>query len=402
MQRVLYTCAAVLSIFALAPGVRSDEIRLKDGSKIIGSVVGVEDGAFKVETAYGFAMIRKDSIAEIIPTSPAEAKPTAQKSAPGKPSDEDAAPVASKPVSSATAKPASVSPAPPKAQPAPGKLVETAEPKSQPAPAKPASYVGAKPQPAAAASLQQPTSPQSAPAQSTAKQLAPQSTAVPASPAPASLLAPALASPPVSAVPVAATAAPAATPSAPAVAVAAPAPAPAPAPPPEPVPVREVVRGNLYINQTYGFQMFRPPDWQPIIAARAALPNAVAALGTSDQSTLLIIGRDRAHDSLDAESAATGKLVEEVYENYRPMPPQRIMVAGAPAIERQFRGEADKREWSVFLVTLDREGDVFTILAMTDANSDLVQIQENVIAKSIASLQFNAPSDPAAPTTPHT
>jgi hypothetical protein len=397
MLRTLYTCAAALSLFALTPRVRADEIRLKDGSKIIGNVVGIEDGAFRVETAYGFAMVRKDSIAEIIPTSPAEAKPAAQKSAPGKPSDEDAAPAASKPVTSATAKPASAASTPSKTQPSPGKLVEAAEPKSQPAPVKPASYVGAKPQPAAAASLQQPTSPQSAPAQSTAKQLAPPSMAVPASSAPASLPAPASASPPVSATPVAATAL-AATPTAPAVAVA----APAPAPPPVPVPVREVVRGNLYINQTYGFQMFRPPDWQPIIAARAALPNAVAALGTSDQSTLLIIGRDRAHDSLDAESAATGKLVEEVYENYRPMPPQRIMVAGAPAIERQFRGEADKREWSVFLVTLDREGDVFTILAMTDANSDLVQIQENVIAKSIASLQFNTPSDPASPATPHT
>ena len=121
--------------------------------------------------------------------------------------------------------------------------------------------------------------------------------------------------------------------------------------------MREVVRGNLYINQTYGFQMYRAPDWQPIVAARAALPNAIAALGTSDQSTLLIIGRDRAHDSLDAQSAATEKAIEEIYENYRPMPPQRITVAGVPAIERQFRGEADKRDWSVILVTLERDGD---------------------------------------------
>jgi hypothetical protein len=128
MQRVLCTCAA-LSLFALAPRVRADEIRLKDGSKIVGNVVGIEDGAFKVETAYGFAMVRKDSIAEIIPTSPAETKPAAQKSAPGKPSDEDAAPAASKPVTPATAKPASVSSPPSKAHPAPGKLVETAEPK---------------------------------------------------------------------------------------------------------------------------------------------------------------------------------------------------------------------------------------------------------------------------------
>ncbi len=166
-----------------------------------------------------------------------------------------------------------------------------------------------------------------------------------------------------------------------------------------------MVRGNLYINQTYGFEMYRAPDWQPIVAARAALPNAIAALGTSDQSTLLIIGRERARDSLDAQSAATEKALGEIYENYRPMPPQRIMIADVPAIERQFRGEADKREWSVILVTLERDGDVFTILAMTDANSELVQIQENVIAKSIGSLQFTdeaAPTVPAAPAVPHT
>jgi hypothetical protein len=157
-----------------------------------------------------------------------------------------------------------------------------------------------------------------------------------------------------------------------------------------------MVRGNLYINQTYGFQMYRAPDWQPIVAARAALPNAVAALGTSDQSTMLIIGRDRAHDSLDAQSSATEKAVQEIYENYRPMPLQRIMLAGSPAIERQFRGLAENHDWAVTLVTLEREGEVFTILAMTDANSELVQFEANVIAKAIGSLQFTAPT-PAGP-----
>jgi len=410
MQRIL--CAA-LSIFALAAGVRADEIRLKDGSKIVGNIVGIEDGAFKIETAYGFAMVRKDSIAEIIPTAPAEAKPAAQKPAPAKPS-EDATPAAApKPATSAKANsaPAASTEAKPSA---PGKLVEAAEPKSKPEPAKPAAYVDAKtPSASAARPLPQPTSPkpaaqqppqklaaqqpasqQAAAQQPISQQAAAQSAAIPAAPVP-----------PVPAAPVTATnAAPASAsmPAAPASASmpAAPAAVPsAPAEPPEPPPVREVVRGNLYINQTYGFQMYRAPDWQPIIAARAALPNAIAALGTSDQSTLLIIGRDRADDSLDAHSAATEKKVEEVYGNYRPMPQQRIMVAGVPAIERQFRGEAERREWSVILVTLERDGDVFTILAMTDANSELVQIQENVIAKAIASLQF---TDTAAPAVPHT
>ncbi len=33
----------------------------------MGTIVGYEDGAFRVETSYGFALVRKESIAEIIP-----------------------------------------------------------------------------------------------------------------------------------------------------------------------------------------------------------------------------------------------------------------------------------------------------------------------------------------------
>ena len=44
----------------------------------------------------------------------------------------------------------------------------------------------------------------------------------------------------------------------------------------------------------------------------------------------------------------------------------------------------------VIVATLARGKEAFTFLAMTYADSDLIQIQENVIAKSIASLQFTA------------
>src|SRR5271170_4708565 len=63
-----YRSFVVLSFLLLAASVRADEIRLKDGSKIMGTIVGYEGDSFKVQTSYGFAMIRKDSIAEIIPT----------------------------------------------------------------------------------------------------------------------------------------------------------------------------------------------------------------------------------------------------------------------------------------------------------------------------------------------
>jgi len=46
-------CLAALLVAATA--VRADEIRLKDGTKITGTIVGYEDDSFKVQTSYGFA-----------------------------------------------------------------------------------------------------------------------------------------------------------------------------------------------------------------------------------------------------------------------------------------------------------------------------------------------------------
>ena len=52
-------------LLILAASVRADEILLKDGSKIVGTIVDFEDQSFKVQTSYGFATVRKDSIAQI-------------------------------------------------------------------------------------------------------------------------------------------------------------------------------------------------------------------------------------------------------------------------------------------------------------------------------------------------
>jgi hypothetical protein len=41
------------------------------------------------------------------------------------------------------------------------------------------------------------------------------------------------------------------------------------------------------------------------------------------------------------------------------------------------------------LVVIGRGNDIFTVLGMTYADSDLIQIQENVIARAIASLDFH-------------
>ena len=162
-----------------------------------------------------------------------------------------------------------------------------------------------------------------------------------------------------------------------------------PAPPPRgPVPIKESVQGNVYTNETYGFRMFRPPGWELIPEARKALPNAIAAVGTGDETTLVVIGRETLRDSLDSHAGAAERTMRQIYENYRPVSSMRGTVAGLPAVEWRFRGVVDGRDWSVSAVTLARGSDVFTLLGMTSADSDLIQIRENVIAKMIASLQF--------------
>jgi len=79
----------LLALLLIAVAVRADEIRLKDGTKITGTIVGFEDGAFKVQTSYGFALVRKDQIAEIIPSAPKPTPPAPKPAA--KPADSAAA-----------------------------------------------------------------------------------------------------------------------------------------------------------------------------------------------------------------------------------------------------------------------------------------------------------------------
>ncbi|HKW34480.1 MAG TPA: hypothetical protein VJN92_15835 [Candidatus Acidoferrum sp.] len=167
-------------------------------------------------------------------------------------------------------------------------------------------------------------------------------------------------------------------------------PAAAPASPKEPeIPVnREEVTGNLYTNYTHGFRMYKAPSWNLIEEARNALPNAIVAMGTSNESTLLVVGEEKTKEPLDVAASAVEKRLHEVYANYQRVSQKKTVVGGMPAIDFQYRGKADEHDWSGRLVVIARGKDILTVLAMTYADSDLIQIQENVIARSIASLDF--------------
>jgi hypothetical protein len=75
-------------------------------------------------------------------------------------------------------------------------------------------------------------------------------------------------------------------------------------------------------------------------------------------------------------------------ENFRALDEKQITVSGAAATEHHFRGKVDQHDWSGVVVLIPRGARLYTIFGMTRADNDLVQIQENVIARAISSLQF--------------
>ena len=158
---------------------------------------------------------------------------------------------------------------------------------------------------------------------------------------------------------------------------------------PEPPANKEQVQGTQYTNFSHGFKMYKAPSWEIIEDARKALPNAIVAMGTSNESTLMVVGQEQSKDSLDVSANGVEKRLREIYSNYHMNSRRKTVVGGAPAVEFKYSGMADEHLWSGTLVVVARGSDVLTILGMTYADNDLIQIQENVIARAISSTDFN-------------
>ena len=145
----------------------------------------------------------------------------------------------------------------------------------------------------------------------------------------------------------------------------------------------------MYLNHEFLFRMYKAPSWQIIAGAGQSLPNAIVAMGTSNESTLLVIGHEKTNSALEPAAKEVEKKLSEVYENYRLISQRKMVLGGLPSLEYKYRGMADGHDWSGTLAVVARNGDVFTVLGMTYADTDLIQIQENVIARAIASIDFN-------------
>ena len=331
--RLAPLCALIVATIP----VLADEIRLKDGKKLYGVIVAYEENMFKVKTDFGYVLVEKDKIASIIPTAPTS--PEAQPA--GKSAD-------------------------------PTKNGTNGQPKAETSVPSPSDATPPAANASAKATIPNPGKRDKTNGRISGTPIKPE---LPASKPTGEAVAPALKGSP--------SAANAALPAAGA----------QPAPPKEPeLPaIREEVQGNLYTNYTHGFRMYKAPSWQLIDDARNALPNAIVAMGTSNESSLMVIGREKTKEPLDSAAVAVEGRLHDVYENYQRVSQRKTLIGGSPAVEFRYRGKADEHNWSGTLAVISRNSDIFTVLGMTYADSDLIQIQENVIAKAIASLSFDLP-----------
>jgi hypothetical protein len=331
MRDSLYVAALVVALCATATAAPADEIRLKDGKKLYGVIVAYEDNMFKVKTDYGYVLVEKDKIASIVPSTPVSETPKTDKTPVAKkdPARNAEPAVASSTEGTTAATNASAKSAEPAAA---GKRAEAA---------RKITNTAARPE---------------VPVATKANAVAPTLTTLTAAPASSLGASPAQPVPPKE---------------------------------PEPPAIREDIQGNLYTNYTHGFKMYKAPSWALIEEARKALPNAIVALGTYNQTTLMVIGQEQSKAALEPAAATVEKRLSEIYDNYRRISQRKTVVGGLPAVEYHYRGLADGHDWSGTLVVISRGADVFTVLGMTYADNDLIQIQENVINRSIASLDFN-------------
>ncbi|HXM17046.1 MAG TPA: hypothetical protein VN933_17525 [Candidatus Eremiobacteraceae bacterium] len=336
-MRVLTRALCLLALAALARPVLADEIHLKDGKTFYGTIVGYDNKMFKVKTDFGFIYVERDKIASIIPNK-TEGTPSAGANA--APSNGANGGV------SGNAGPAAQRSLPDATQAVRANAVEpTAEPAVETVAVPPAPRVS------------------SAPVRPQLPANAPKSHAI----------APSIKSAPPSES-VALTASVSAAPLAPAAS--------------ESPQIPEEVQGNTYTNHVYGFRMYKAPSWQ-LIDNATELPNAIVAMGTQNESTLLVVGREKTKQQLDSAANTVEKRLQDVYTDYQKTSQRKMTVGGLPAVEYRYRGKADEHDWSGTLVVVARGSDIFTALGMTFADTDLIQIQENVIAKAIASLDFS-------------
>ncbi|MGD0222131.1 MAG: hypothetical protein ABSF71_07325 [Terriglobia bacterium] len=333
----------------------AEEITLKDGQKIVGTIVGYENDMFRVETAFGVALIRKDKVASIQMSKPEAAIPPA----PSRPATKGLEP---KPGSVAAAPEATPAPASfPPASPSPAtNSMDAPVPTKSPEPLPviprvnvPVSIKPPEPPPLAVRHLPDPAHLSN---WALAPMLGPAPTVTAPTPPPP---------PPVS----------------------------HPVDVPMPAHLEEHVDGNTYFSDTFRFSMFKPPDWKIYEGVPKETGSGIMAMGTDDEQTLLIVDRQVWSGAAKLSSNDVDANLRQTYQEYHRISEDAFEYDGHTATRRTFSGVLDGAEWHGVAVHVIHGNMVFGIFGLTSAET--FQFQEAIFNKIIRTFHFLAPAPSA-------
>jgi len=146
------------------------------------------------------------------------------------------------------------------------------------------------------------------------------------------------------------------------------------------------VEGSTYINDSFGFEMFKPPNWKVLESTAQSVPSAVAVMGTEDEASMMLVGSVVFDGPASAYAAVLDASLKRLYSDYVRNSEEQVIVAGLPAIRRSFRGMADEGEWHGVAVNLADGKNHYGFIGVT--SGEAYQFKSSVMGKMIASFKF--------------
>ncbi len=171
---------------------------------------------------------------------------------------------------------------------------------------------------------------------------------------------------------------------------------------PAPIPSRpkkivEQITSTAYINHTFNFSIYKPPTWNSYPGLVQPDTQVIAALGTSDETTLLLIGWEFFEGSNVTYARLSERSLEYTYADYQKISEGIIQIGGKRVFQRRFSGEAEGRYWTGWVVYVSNGSEHYTFLGLTSAG-EFSPLQEIVLRRVISSLRFFDPRKSATPT----
>ena len=156
----------------------------------------------------------------------------------------------------------------------------------------------------------------------------------------------------------------------------------------EPGEMVERIEGNRYINETFRFAMYKPPNWVLFEDVRRASATSVIAMGTVDERTLLFVEREPFGAEPENQGGIEAKL-RHTYREYQVLREEDVVVDGRAGVRRTFSGVLDGIDWHGMAVHVSDDYGDFGIIGLTSAET--FQFKQAVFNKIVRTFRFTTP-----------